>query len=517
MNYSRINTPTPPPGRVGRRGAPLLIVLALILQACSFGQPKTLTILHTNDIHASYLPHEALWVRSDPKPMVGGFYELAWMVDSIRKAKGPLLVLDGGDIMTGNPISEQEYGGAVGGALFEMMNLTGYDVWTIGNHDLDVSQDNLRKLIAIQKFPTVSANLTDSLGHLPFGNKEYVILERNGLRVGIIGLMSRELFELTNTNNLKGLKVLSPPEVTQRIIDSIAGKTDLLVALTHEGVDEDSVLAVSTHGLNVIIGGHSHTRLKTPKMINGVIICQTGSNCENLGELELTVENHRVTAHDGKLLQLWATHPPADTKLAKLIDQSKAAVDRDYAQAIGTLSSDWKRSGSGESNIGDFIADAMKESAGAGMGITNSSGIRADLRAGPITKLGLFEILPFRNVLCRFELSGSELRALATRYVKSLAEHRSGIQMSGLRCKWKLVNGAPVIEQLTIGGEEVSDGKKYTCATSDFVVNQADKYLGMTPSSVTFLQTTVYQTLVDKVKRDKVVDSKVEDRFSETK
>src|SRR5262249_13543276 len=119
------------------------------------GQPKSLTILHTNDIHASYVPHEALWVQSDPKPMVWGFEELWWTVDSLRKPKGATVLLDGGDIMTGTPISDIEYKEASGGALFEMMNMTGYDAWTIGNHDLDISQDNLRKLTAIAKFPTV--------------------------------------------------------------------------------------------------------------------------------------------------------------------------------------------------------------------------------------------------------------------------------------------------------------------------------------------------------------------------
>jgi 5'-nucleotidase len=418
--------------------------------------------------------------------------------------------------MTGTPISELDYQGVTGGALFQMMNLTGYDAWTIGNHDLDISQDNLRHLIGIQKFPTVSANLTDTLGGFPFGNKEYVILERGGLKIGVIGLMAHDLFQLTNTTNLKGLKVLSPPQVTQRIIDKISSQTDLIVALTHEGVDEDSVLAVSTHGLNVIIGGHSHTRLKTPKKINGVIICQTGSSCENLGVLDLTVENHAVTAYDGKLLQLWAVHPRAGNDMTKLIDECKAKIDKEYAEVIGTLASDWKRSGSSESNIGDFIADAMRESAGAAVGITNSSGIRSDLRAGPITKLGLFEILPFRNTLCTFELSGAELRAFAERYVKALAEKRASIQLSGLLCSWKLVNGAPEIEHLKVGAEELSDAKRYTCATSDFVVNQADKYLGLTPASVTYLPETVFGTLVAKVKKDKTIDSRIENRFSES-
>ena len=494
----------------------LLFCLALLFQACVHTQPKSLTILHTNDIHAAYLPHEAFWIRSDVKPMVGGFYELWWTVDSIRRAKGPVLLLDGGDIMTGTPISELDYKGVTGGALFEMMNLTGYDAWTIGNHDLDISQQNLRQLIGIQKFPTVSANLTDTLDALPFGNKEYVIVEKSGLRVGIIGLMAHDLFQLTNTNNLKGLKVLPPAEVTQRIIDKITGQTDLIVALTHEGVDEDSILAVSTHGLNVIIGGHSHTRLKAPKQINGVLICQTGSSCENLGELALTVEHHAVTSYDGKLIPLWARHPKAENAMASLIDESKTKIDKDYAQQIGTLTTDWKRSGSSESNIGDFIADAMKESAGAQMGVTNSSGIRSDLRAGPITKLGIFEILPFRNTLCTFGISGAELRAFAQRYLESLVDHKSGIQLSGLACSWKSVDGKPVIQQLKIGGEEVADGKEYVCATSDFVINQADKYLGLTPAKVTYLQQTVFQALVAKVEKEKVVNSQVENRFSET-
>jgi 5'-nucleotidase / UDP-sugar diphosphatase len=496
--------------------ARLLLYLTLFLQACASTQPKSLTILHTNDIHAAYIPHEAFWVRSTEKPMVGGFYELWWTVDSIRRAKGPLLLLDAGDLMTGTPVSELEYKGVTGGALSEMMNVTGYDLWTIGNHDLDISQDNLRQLISLQKFPTVSANLTDTIGGFPFGNKEYVILEKNGLRIGIIGLMAHDLFQLTNTNNLKGLKVLPPPEVTQRIIDKITGQTDLIIALTHEGVDEDSILAVSTHGLNVIIGGHSHTRLKTPKQINGVIICQTGSSCENLGELALTVEHHAVTAYDGKLLPLWARHPRIDNEMTRLIDDSKKKIDQDYAQQIGTLASDWKRSGSSESNIGDFIADAMRETAGAQVGVTNSSGIRSDLRAGPITKLSLFEILPFRNILCTFELSGAELRAFAQRYLESLVEHKSSIQLSGLTCSWKSVNGKPEIQHLKIGGEELSDGKRYTCATSDFVVNQAEKYLGFTPAKVSYLTATVFQALVAKVEKDKVVNSQVENRFSET-
>jgi 2',3'-cyclic-nucleotide 2'-phosphodiesterase (5'-nucleotidase family) len=89
-----------------------LVFALLVLAVCTgCGQSRTLTILHTNDLHASFLPHDAFWIQSTPKPLVGGFKELWWTADSIRKAKGdtPVLLLDGGDVMTGTPISEIEY------------------------------------------------------------------------------------------------------------------------------------------------------------------------------------------------------------------------------------------------------------------------------------------------------------------------------------------------------------------------------------------------------------------------
>jgi 2',3'-cyclic-nucleotide 2'-phosphodiesterase (5'-nucleotidase family) len=493
----------------------LAIVGALFIVSCSSSQPKSLTILHTNDIHASFLPHEAFWVKSDPKPMVGGFDELSWMVDSIKKVKGDVLLLDGGDVMTGSPISEIDYQGSTGGALFEMMNKVGYDAWTIGNHDLDISQDNLRQHTGIVHFPTVSANLTDSSGNFPFNNKEYVILNKNGLRIGIIGLMTPDLYSVTNTKNLHGLKVLSPSEVTQKLIDKIKDQVDVTVVLSHEGVDVDSTVAANTHGLNIIIGGHSHTRLKTPKVVNGVIICQTGSNCENLGELEVTVENKKVTHFDGKLHQLWLRHDRRDDELKALVDKFKTQIDKEYGEVIGTLVSDWRRGGRDESNIGDFMVDAIREGANADLAIANSSSLRKDLSAGPIRKLDLFEIMPFRNTLCTFTMSGKEVKAFAERYAKAIRDGSASTQVSGMKCAWKSSDNGIAVQHLTINGKEIDDNKSYTCATSDFAVNQAEKYLGFVPSGVNYAETTILQTMLDKVRKDKSVDSKIERRFEQ--
>ena len=224
-------------------------------------QPKQVTILHTNDIHASYLPHEAYWIRTTPKPLVGGINELAFAVDSIRKIRTATLLLDAGDLMTGNPISDRVYEGAEGGALMEMMNLIGYEGMEPGNHDFDLGYSNLLKLAAIARFPVFTANLLDEKSALPITKKEYIVVEKNGLKIGIFGLMSKEFYNLISQSSTKGVKLLPFIPAATRMIELLRPKVDLLIALTHMGVEDDSVLAVNVKGLDVIIGGHSHTRV----------------------------------------------------------------------------------------------------------------------------------------------------------------------------------------------------------------------------------------------------------------
>lgn len=496
----------------------LLTLTVFVSSPVACSPAARVTILHTNDLHASFLPHEAGWVQTDPKPMVGGFQELWWMIDSIRTAKkgsDVTLLLDGGDVMTGTPISEFDYKGTPGGALFEMMNKIGYDAWTPGNHDFDISQENLHQHIQLAKFPTVNANVVDSTGKLLFEDKEYVIIKKDNLRIGIIGLMTKDLFSVTNTKNLQGLKVLLPVDITQKIIDKMLPETDLIVAVTHEGVEDDSVLAAATHGLNVIIGGHSHTRLKVPKVVNDVIICQTGSNCENLGELELVVENKKVTHFNGKLLSLWVHGAYPENDMSAFVHEYKQKIEQSYGEVIGTLVTDWKRGGKGESNIGDFLADAMREGGGADFAVTNSSGIRKDLRAGAIKKLDIFEIVPFRNVLCTFTISGKDVNAFAQRYAQSVIDGTTSTQLSGLTCRWKRENKSAVVVEVKLGGKDVDNDKQYTCATSDFVINQGDKYLWMSPQNVNYSATTVFQLLADKVKKEQTINSQIEHRFQE--
>lgn len=487
----------------------LIPFLGLIICACgpSTAQ-KTVTILHTNDIHGGFLPREATWMKTIPKPMIGGFSELVHTVDSIRSEHPDALLLDAGDVMTGNPISDIEYGGAQGGALFEMMNRIGYTSGCPGNHDLDISQENLRGLISIQKFPALSANLVNNDGALPLGNKEYVIVERNGVRIGIFGLMLQGLARVVNQTNLEGLRVLSPVETAKRIIAELDPLTDLIVAVTHQGVDDDSLLAASVKGLDVIVGGHSHTRLQTPKVINNVIIVQAGSNAENLGVLELIVDNDRVVRHSGSLLQLWS-RADRTTRLSPIIDSLKMIIDNVYAEVIATLDEDWMR-GEGETKIGNFITGAMAEAAAAQIGFTNNHGIRKNLSAGSVTKRDLYEVLPFRNTLVTFQLSGKQLRSIIEYYLK----RKPAIQISGVICHWKSsTSGEPEIVRIEVGGRPLINDQMYICATNDFFAGQAEKYIGMEISQPVFLTQTMFDAVEVAVRKAKTLTSRVEGRF----
>jgi len=485
-----------------RRLALLLATLLLsVLPVLS--QPREITILHTNDIHASFLPQEAYWVRSNPKPMIGGFNELAFAVDSLRHIRTSTLLVDAGDIMTGNPITDRVYMGAQGGALIQMMNLIGYEGEIPGNHDFDISYANFRKLVAIAKYPVFCANLIDEASDQPVTGKEYIVVEKNGLKIGMFGLMSREFYHLVSANSTKGIKLLPPVQTAKK-----------LIAVTHEGVDDDSVLAADTKGIDVIVGGHSHTRLRKPKYINGVIIVQTGAYLENLGILDLTADkNHHIIKYNGVLDPLWVNPNHAQTVVTALVDSFKTEITNEYSEIIGTLSSPWNAP-DGETAEGNFLADAQRQAANTDIGFMNNGGIRKRLIPGPITKQDLFEMMPFRNMLVTFKVSGKQIRDI----VMNEIQKRPGIIVSGIDCEWKRdATGKIEIVRLLVDGKEVDDTATYTGAASDYMMGESPRYLGIPIPTLNMSSQMVFNAVEKVVKDQKIISSSAEPRIRELK
>lgn len=474
-------------------------------------QPRTLTILHTNDMHGGFLEHEAIWVRSNPKPLVGGFIELKRVVDSIRTVRTALL-LDAGDLMTGSPVCEMTYKDVYGGALMEMLNRIGYDAWEPGNHDLDISQENLNGHIRLATFPTVNANIEVGPEAVLKGHQPYAVIERNGIRIGIIGIMSTSLYNLVDKQNLAGLNVLPPAPIVQKYIDELDTKTDLLIALTHQGVEDDSALAMNVKGLDIIVGGHSHTRLRSPKHVNGVIIVQAGSACENLGILDITVENDAVTSYNGKLHQLWVQPTKPNDDFTRFVDSLRTEIEKDYNVVVATLKSDWLMTGR-EMNVGNFVADAHREAAKTDVAFMNTHGMRRSIPAGPLTKKALFELMPFRNTLSTFTLTGAQIKEILSYYIVK----QPAIQTSGIDCEYRMTPAGVEFVSIKINDKPLDEKAVYTAAASDYFIGEAPQYLGMKIEDPKNSSTSVFSIILEKAKREKVIDSKVEGRIREVR
>ena len=484
----------------------VLLLLLPYLAGTAFAQERWITILHTNDMHATFQPREATWVRETPRPKIGGFPRLQSLIDSIRSVESPVMLLDAGDVMTGNPIADRMYKGAEGGALFEMMNMMGYDAWAPGNHDLDISQENLIGLSRIARFPTLCANLVNDSGEFPVGNKPYAVIERGGLRIGIIGLMSQQLYGLVNQGNLKGLRVLSLEETLRKYARELDGQTDLLIALTHQGAVEDSLLALKVPEVDMIVGGHSHTRLGKPWNVNGVLIVQAGSNTEYLGYARIAVQDDRITRYDARLIPTWYRADLPRTKLTALADSMQASIDTEYSEVIGTLEGDWTRKASEQSAIGTFIAEAQRTAVRANVAFMNSHGIRKDMSAGPVTKKDLYEILPFRNLLVTFQLTGEQLSRVMTYYLRT----KSTIQIAGMTATWRKGSEKSVeLLELLVEGAPVDPHRGYSCVASDYFIGEAERYIGMPVDKPIYLKATLFATVLAAFKEQSPVSPRV--------
>jgi 5'-nucleotidase/2',3'-cyclic-nucleotide 2'-phosphodiesterase/3'-nucleotidase len=504
----------PPHGAPSSTLAALALVLVSVL-GCAGGVrgPRDLVIVHTNDIHGKFGPSPATWVEGNPP--VGGFANLSAVLDSVR-GQNPdrVLLLDAGDLMTGNPICDYEHRGAKGGAMMEFMNRMGYDVMCLGNHEFDHGLDELDRLLGLARFPIVSANTYRPQGGLTAPHR-YVIIKRNGLRIGVVGLLTEDLYGVAAPAKLAGTRVTSMAEEAQKVIDEIDSKTDLIVLLTHTGVDDDRRLARSVRGVDLIVGGHSHTRLEEPVVENGVHIVQAGSHGRSAGRIGMTVENDRIAAFHSELVDLWPA-AGARPEIAALAGEWEARIQADYGQVIGRLASAWSRSNDTESNIGNWLADRLREFGGGDFAVLNSGGIRKNMPAGPITRLDVLEILPFSNMVTTFTCTGRELLTLMERNARAASTDRYGIlQVSGIRYAYEVAGEGVTILDPTVGGKPVDPERTYTGVSVDYVTHgNAERYLGFEPARREILGEVISSVIMQAIEASPSIDARVDGRIA---
>jgi 5'-nucleotidase/UDP-sugar diphosphatase len=467
------------------------------------------------------------------------------MVDQIQDKEKNVLLLDAGDQFQGTLFFNQYKGQAAR----ELMNQIGYQAMTLGNHEFDSGPEITSEFVAKADFPVVSANLEIgpklALADLV---KPWVVLEVDGEKVGVFGLITQALPtmsspgpDITVGDTVKAAK-MAVAELEKEGVDKI-------IALTHIGYLSDQDLASKVDGIDVIVGGHSHTLLSNTdekaagpyptvvKSPNGepVLVVTDGAYAKALGDLMVTFDADGVpSTWEGEPIVLDDSVEPnaaVEKTIAKLdapIQELKTTlVGKSAVELVGERTVCRFE----ECNMGNLITDAMlanTEQDETQIAVQNGGGIRASIEAGDVTVGDVLQVLPFGNAIATFDLKGEDLlTALENSVGRADNQENEGtgrfLQVSGLRFTWdsSKPEGARILK-VEVGNEK--DGYKpldpkatYKMAANNFNRQGGDDYAVFADKATNVYDygSLLADALTDYIKDNSPVSAKVEGRITE--
>ena len=495
----------------------LVLVLGLIIgpvQNPAFaeeGNVVKLTIVHTNDVHSR--------VTGNDNDLIG-YARLATLVKELREA-GNLILLDAGDTTHGLPIATVSNGESI----IRLMNQIGYDAMVPGNHDFNYGYERLVELNEMADFPILAANVVkeDETRDL----QEYTIIEIDGLKVGIFGLTTQETTYKSNPKNTEGLEFRDPVAVAEEMVVKLEEEgVDLIIALAHIGVDEESHpkatdVAERVEGIDIIVDGHSHTKLDEGKLVGDTLIVQAGEHLNNIGLVDIEFVDGEIAKKEAKLISFEeALELEEDEEISKEIARLEEENQKILSVAIGQsnveLVGEREVVRAGESNLGNLATDAMLDITGADVAMTNGGGIRASIPAGEITKGNVLEVFPFGNYIVVLELTGEEILNALEHGVDTYPELAGKFpHVAGMTYKIDPSKEAGNrIVELLVDGEPIELDKSYTLATNDFMAVGGDGYTMFEDAPIVGEFEGLDEALIKYIEKIGVVEYEVEGRIT---
>ena len=456
-----------------------IFIIASIIFFTSTVNAAELVILHTNDIHGRIL-------KTDDEGKSMGFAEMVAAIKTLKSKNNNSLWLDAGDTLHGMPSINVRKGEN----MLNLLNIAGLDAMIAGNDDFNYGADTLVNLTKKAKFDFLDANLVyRSNDKLVF--KPYKIYKMsNGLRVGVFGLTTPDTQVKARPSYVRGINFLNPIEIARDMVKELRPKCDVLIALTHLGVDKNANfnsvrLADEVDGIDLIVDGHSHTFLPMGLTVNKTLIVQTGWHAYNLGKVTITLDDKKITNKKASLLNYEAVsqiNPLPDKNISAAISKMQRENRKLFGQVVAQnhkfLEGNAFIMRYSETELGDLIADAFRWRSGADFAVINGGAIRSDLPEGDVTKGDIMKIFPFGNQLKVVEISGSTIREMLEHSVSKYPEFFGGfLQVSGIRfiVTTNIPNESRVGD-IFINNAPLVDNKIYTMATADFLLEGGDDY-----------------------------------------
>lgn len=419
-----------------RFGRAVVVALA-VLAACQPARvpplqppraPLTLVIAATTDVHGRLRGYDYYQNTAEPGR---GLARVATIVDSVRAAHpGRVVLVDAGDLLQGNPLTYVAARSPVGSThpVIDAMNAAGYDAMAIGNHEFNYGLPVLERALAGARFAVLAANAYRPDGRPAY--RRWVILERKGVRVGVVGATTPGSM-IWDRDHLRGRLVIRDivPEVRSAVTEARSAGADVVVVVLHSGLDEPSSYdTVSTglpgenvsarvareiSGIDVIVYGHSHREM-ADTVIAGVLLMQPRNWATNAAVAELRLEPvagaWRVASKRGQLIRA-ARHAEHPGVLAATEAAHRAAVAY-AAETLGTTGVAWRADSARvkDTPIVDFILEVQRRSAGTDLASTAAFNLRASLDTGAITVAEVAALYPYDNTLRGIRVNGRQLR-----------------------------------------------------------------------------------------------------------
>ena len=452
---------------------------------------KKFTILHSNDMHGDFLAEAG----GEEGHLIGGVSLLSGYINKVRQEEKNVLFVISGDMVQGSLI-DKEYRGI---STIEIMNYLAPDVVTLGNHELDYGLPHLLFLEKMANFPIVNANLYIKKYNKRLMNP-YIILNVDGFDIMFIGIVTQEVLKSLKRDG--SISTFISLEEAAREVGKICDAyknddIDLTILLTHIGFEEDKKLAAMLNpewGVDMIIGGHSHTILEQPAKVNDILIAQAGVGTDQIGRFDVVVDDdtNSIVEWQWQLLPVDNNLAGPDPEIEKLIATFQQEVDRKYNRLIGRVARKLTHPHrEQETDLGNLIADIVAQLDNFDVVLIGSGSIRGT-KLGPLVTLSdLKTVYPYDDVLYKVRVSGEHITKIFAHFMR--AENR----LPGESCCFQVNKGIQAVyselhrklESLSINEKPVQADAQYTVCLEEFHYKNSLLSLGLKTEELTELGT----------------------------
>lgn len=451
---------------------------------------KKFTVLHSNDMHGDFLAEAS---GSSEGHLIGGMALLSGYIQKVRREEKNVLFVISGDMLQGSVIDSD----SKGVSTIEVMNYLAPDVVSLGNHEMDYGFPHLLFLEKMANFPIVTANL-----YIKKYNRRlmrpYIILNVDGFDIMFIGIVTEEALRTLRRDSTIGTFVSLEDAAAEvgRICNAYKNEDiDLTVLLTHIGFEEDKKLAAMLDpawGVDMIIGGHSHTILDQPAEVNNILIAQAGVGTDQIGRFDIVVDDdtNSIVEWKWQLLPVDNRLADPDPELEKLIATFKEEADRKYNRLIGRLTRKLTHPRrEEETELGNLFADIFAEQGNVDVAFTASGAIRGT-ELGPLVTLSdLKKVFPYDDTLYRFKVTGAVLARIFAHIMRPenrIPGESEYMQVNtGVAAVYR--DADRTLESLSLQGRPVQDDDHCTIAMDGYRYQNAAQRLGVTEAELTAL------------------------------